>query len=116
MRSLPLVLFLAVAGPAAGQDGVTFSLHRQAETEAQAEMARQREVALYNQMQVLESQAQTQGALRDIDALRYRPPSLPVIVDPKAPRVIDARALASIPDDRLAASNARVRAAAQNRR
>ena len=115
MRALALLVLLAIASPAAAQDAFALGLHRQAELEAQAELARQREVALANQLQVLEAQARTQQALRDIDALLYRP-ILP-LVDPKAPApAIDPAVLASIPADRLAASNARVRAATQNRR
>ena len=111
-----LVLGLACAAPAAAQDYLGLTLQRDAEFAAQAELFRQREVALSNQLAALEARLQTDQALRDIEALRHRP-SLPTPADPKAPSpTFDPKAFASIPDGALAASNARVRAAAQNRR
>ncbi len=120
MRALIVLACLAVAAPAVAQpDTLALSLQRDAELQSQADLARQREVELNNRLSTLEAQQQTNQALHDIDALRQRPP-LPTIYDPNAapPRVAPFApdALVSIPDDALAASNARVRAAAANRR
>jgi len=60
---------------------------------------------------------QTSRALSDIDALRTRPTVPTVALGPHAPASrIDTSKFATIPDAELAASNARVRAAADNRR
>jgi hypothetical protein len=111
MRTLILVIALACAAPAAAQDTYALTLQRDAELQAQADLARQREVELNNRLSTLEARQQTDQAMRDIQALRQRP-TPPTIYDPDVP----AGAFASIPDDVLAASNARVRAAAANRR
>jgi|KBSMisStandDraft_5_1062788.scaffolds.fasta_scaffold195323_3 hypothetical protein len=120
MRALIVLLSLACAAPAAAQiDTYTLTVHRDAELQAQADLARQREVELNNRLSTLEARQQTDQALSDIQALRQRP-TLPTIYDPDAPppprAAVPAGAFAAIPDDVLAASNARVRAAAANRR
>jgi hypothetical protein len=119
MRALIILMSLACAAPAAAQpDTYALTLQRDAELQAQADLARQREVELNNRLSTLEARQQTDQALRDIQALRQRP-TLPTIYDPNAeppPRAaIPTGAFVSIPDDVLAASNARVRAAAANR-
>jgi hypothetical protein len=115
MRALIVIAALALAAPAAAQDYYALTLQRDAELRAQADAARQRDVELTNRLSTLESRLQTDQALRDIDALRQRP-AVPAH-DPKAPlpRVAPG-GYASIPDAKLAASNAAVRAAANNRR
>jgi hypothetical protein len=119
MRTLILVIALACAAPAAAQDTYALTLQRDAELQAQADLARQREVELNNRLSTLEARQQTDQAMRDIQALRQRP-TPPTIYDPDVPppprAAVPAGAFASIPDDVLAASNARVRAAAANRR
>lgn len=118
MRVLIALLCLACAGPAAAQYD-PLVLQRDAELQAQADQARRRDVELGNRLSTLEAQQQTDQALRDIARTRQRPPPL-AIYDPEAPppraAPVAAGAFASIPDDALAASNARVRAAAANRR
>ena len=118
MRALIVLIALACAAPAAAQPDALI-LQRDAELQAQADQARRRDVELTNRLSTLEAQQQTNQALSDIAAMRQRP-SLPTIYDPNAepPRVapLPPGALVSIPDATLAASNARVRAAAANRR
>ena len=120
MRALIILMSLACTAPAVAQpNDYGLTLQRDAELQAQADLARQREIELNNRLSNLEARQQTDQALRDIQALRQRP-TLPTIYDPYAeppPRApVPAGAFASIPDDALAASNARVRAAAANRR
>ena len=118
MRALIVLISLACAAPAAAQPSALI-LQRDAELQAQADLARQREVELNNRLSTLEARQQTDQALRDIAAMRQQP-TLPTIYDPNAPpphrASVPAGAYASIPDAALAASNARVRAAAANRR
>lgn len=118
MRALIVLLCLACAAPAVAQPDALI-LQRDAELQAQADQARQRDIELNNRLSTLEATQQTNQALRDIAAMRQRP-AMPTIYDPDAPppraAPIPAGALVSIPDDTLAASNARVRAAAANRR
>ena len=119
MRAVIVLLALSIAAPAAAQDAWALTMQRDAELHAQAQLARQREVELNNRLSTLEATAQTNQALSDIAAARQRP-DLPTIYDPTAPpprrAAVPARGYASIPDATLAASNARVRAAAANRR
>jgi hypothetical protein len=116
MRALIVLLALGCAAPAAAQDYRALQDMRDAELHAQAGLARQRDVELYNRLSTLESRLQTEQALRDIEAMRLRP-ALPLIPDPAVPPGARAPvAFASIPDDKLAASNARVREAGANRR
>jgi hypothetical protein len=120
MRTLIILVCLACAGPVAAQpDGLALTLQRDADLQARADLARQREVELNNRLSTLEARQQTDQALRDIDAMRQRP-APPTIYDPNAapPRAaaVHDGAFAAIPDAALAASNARVRAAAANRR
>jgi hypothetical protein len=119
MRALIVLIALAYAAPAAAQDPYALGLQRDAALQAQADLARQREVDLTNRLSTLEARQQTDQALSDIAALRARP-SVPRIYDPNTPPALSAAvpagAYASIPDSVLATSNARVRAAAANRR
>lgn len=119
MRALIVVLGMACATPAAAQDLYALTLQRDAQLQAQADLARQQNIEINNRLSTLEAQQQTNQALSDIAALRQRP-ALPTIHDPNAapPRAaaVPDGAYASIPDAVLADSNARVRAAAANRR
>lgn len=107
MRALALTVLLA-AGPAQAQDFEI--MQRTFELQMQATQARQREIDLSNQITALETRLRADDAVRAIEAQRdatanpMRAPSGP----PPAP------AYASIPDARLAASNARVRAAVRD--
>lgn len=117
MRALVFLVALGAAQPALAQDYRALSLAQDAQRAAADEASRQREVALANQLSVLQAQAQTDRALSDLAAQRARQPLPTVAFDPNAPLpVIDTSKLATIPDATLADSNARVRAAAENRR
>ena len=121
MRVLIAVLALATLAsavePAAAQDLLALTLARDADHFAAEQAARQRDITLTNDIARLDAQMQTNQALAGLAAQQARSVSPPVPRDPNAPPpVIDVSKLASIPDAELAASNARVRAAAQNRR
>jgi predicted small lipoprotein YifL len=86
---------------------------RASELQAQQEMANRQAVIQQNQLTALEAQVRTQQAIADI-AASGRSPRL--ASPPGAAASLDPGSYASIPDDKLAASNARVKAAAENRR
>jgi hypothetical protein len=121
MRRIPAVLVLPAAlalaaGPAAAQD--LYALERSNELRAEQMMANQRAVALENQFNALDARIRTEQALRALHDQaaqpRLRIPSEPSTA--RTPSVNAAAPFAAIPDDRLAASNARVREASGNRR
>ena len=116
----PLILAaLALAAPAsaAAQDLGALQ-HRLFELQAQVDLARQREVAQHNEFIALDARLRTEQSAREVAAARISPPvpTLPYAmarpVDPPA----TSPAFPSIPDSRLAASNAAVAQAAENRR
>ena len=115
LRALIILTALGLAAPAAAQDSFALTVQRDAELYAQADSARQRDVELTNRLSTLEARLQTDRAMSDIVALR-QPPALSTVYDPKRPVAGVAPTYASMPDDKLAASNAAVRAAAANRR
>lgn len=85
---------------------------------AQQMLDRQRSVALENQLFSLEARVATEQRLRDLEVQqsRHAPPAALPPAD-YAPRTSPAASgYASIPDESLAASNARVREASPNRR
>ncbi len=117
MRSLVILLVLSVAAPAAAQPLRDLTYAQDAQRAAEAQAARDRDIALTNQLAVMQATARTQETLADIAAARIAPPVLSAPSDPSAPPPrIDPSQLADIPDAILAASNARARAAADNRR
>ncbi|MDO8910869.1 MAG: hypothetical protein Q8N10_18710 [Phenylobacterium sp.] len=116
MRALFTALILAVigAGPALAQDA-NLSAYYEAmwhEQQAANRMAQQRSVALENQVGALEAQMQTETRLRDLEG-RLVASRLPATDATQAapPAVLPANI-----DAWMAESNARVRAAATNRR
>jgi hypothetical protein len=117
MRALVILAALAAAPPAAAQLSPT-ELHLQMELQAQAELARQRTVAIENQLMALEARLQAERGVATIEAQKARPyiPVPSVVVPGAAPAPVDTSKLVSIPDDRLAASNAAIREAQQPRR
>jgi hypothetical protein len=121
MRVLLALLALAAATPAAAQSTAA-ELALQNDLLAQQQAAQQRAVALDNQLMALEAQIRTERALADIRAQSARPylplpPLPPGEAGPRPPSPqIDTSKLVSIPDDRLAASNAAVREVTQGRR
>lgn len=115
----PLVLAFAVlaasANPVPAQVDPLRSL-RDAEIFSQQQSDRQRSIELENRLNALDARLQTERGLREIERqqARHLPPrSIP---DDGVRPSPTAGSYASIPDDRLAASNARVREASRNRR
>ena len=117
MRALVFLMALGAAAPATAQDFRALGFARDAELTAQAQAARSRDIAITNDLSTLQSRVQTNQALSDIANLRAAP-AAPIVALPLGapPPKIDPGDLATIPDTTLAASNARVRAAADNRR
>jgi hypothetical protein len=117
VRALVVLLALGLAGPAAAQSRLGLSQTRDAQAAADAMAARNRDIAITNDLSVLQSRVETDQALSDLRAARNTPAVPTVVLGPNAPApTIDPGKLASIPDSALAQSNARVRAAANNRR
>jgi hypothetical protein len=112
-RSLVMASIL-VAAPAAAQDVLDPNwMAREAELRAQQELARQRSIALQNEITTLEMRLQAEQSMRALERQGLRPQ----VQLPPERRVGAAtparRGVAEIPDDRLAASNERVRAASR---
>ena len=117
-RSVRALLLLAVAvliaAPAAAQDYRALDQARDADAFAAEMAARARGVALTNEHFALDARIRAEQALGDLARAAARPTLVPA---PEAPLpTIDTTRLATIPDAALAQSNARVRAAAANRR
>jgi hypothetical protein len=119
-----LLLAAAVAG-ACGAPGWAQTTRQQAEINildsqlrAREAMADRQAVFQQNHLSSLDAQLRTQQSLADVRAQAYSPMLPPPAAATSAPYsaapYIDASQLASIPDDKLAASNARVREAAAN--
>jgi hypothetical protein len=117
MRTLIVVAALAAATPAAAQLNSAILLNQQAQQCAAELAARQRDIAVTNELSRLEAQMQSTQALSDLAAQRTSPQ---ITILPRAPGApppkLDASKLVQIPDAALADSNAKVRAAAENRR
>ena len=112
MRALLLIAILA-PGPVVAQDLRALNMAADAQAADQADAARRREVELTNQLSVLNARLASERALSASQAGGLSP-RLPVL-DPKAPPA-SAPTYVQIPDAALAASNARIRAASENRR
>ncbi|CAN5505977.1 hypothetical protein BH10PSE5_BH10PSE5_18860 [soil metagenome] len=116
MRALftALILSAACAGPVLAQDPTLNARYEAMWQEQQAtyRMAQQRAVALENEGGALDARLQTEARLRDLEAQRAASP-LPTTAAAKAapPTVLPSNI-----DAWMAESNARVRAAAANRR
>ena len=122
MRSArPILLVfaaMAAAGPAAAQTAASLELQRQ-EAEigalrAQQDMAARDAVIQQNELSKLDALARARQASETVQAQSVSPQLIPPPAS-GAQRSIDVQGLASIPDSRLAESNARVKAAAENR-
>ncbi|MFZ3008122.1 MAG: hypothetical protein WA047_18310 [Phenylobacterium sp.] len=114
MRTLLAVLIItACAGPTLAQDPI-FDARNAAmwqEQQAADQLARQRSVALENQVGAFEARTQTERRLRDLEV---RPTAARLAAsDTRAGPMV---AMPSEIDAWMAQSNARVRAAAANRR
>ncbi|RAK56565.1 hypothetical protein [Phenylobacterium deserti] len=119
-----LALGLA-AGPAFAQQDLLLQQRAQTEMrlqemQQQMDMARQREIATSNELMALDARLRTERGIADVraQALSPRLPSAPQnqIYPGAPPARLDTSGLASIPDDRLAESNRRVREASARRR
>lgn len=116
-RLLIAALVLAAASPAAAQ-GLYDPNHlvREAELRAQQDMLRNRTIDLQNQITTMEMRLQAERSLRDLEVQRRRPEFPAPVERPVAasgPSDAGLGGFASIPDDRLDASNDRVRAASR---
>ena len=121
-RSVRALLLLAAAlltaAPAAAQDYGALDQARDADAFAAEMAARARDVALTNDRFALDARIRTEQALGELARAAARPALAPTPIAPLgAPLpMIDTAGLADIPDAALAQSDARVRAAAANRR
>lgn len=117
MRALIVFMVLGISGPAGAQPYRALEQARDAQAAADALAARNRDIALTNDLSALQARVQSSETLANLQAGRMVPPLPAVPLDPNAPLpVIDTSKLIQIPDAALAQSNARVRAAAANRR
>lgn len=118
MRALipAIALMAAAATSAAAQDYSALVHARDADRFAAEQAARQRDVALANELSRLQAQVQTSQALADLAATRNQPSVVVRYSGKGPPPTLDQSKLAQIPDSVLADSNAKVRAAAGDRR
>jgi hypothetical protein len=114
---LVLVPSLGLAAPTAAQPFRSLERARDAQAQAEAVAARNRDIALTNELSTLQARIQTEQSLSNLQAQRVGPPVPAVVHNRGAPAPkVDLSQMASIPDAALAQSNDRVRAAADNRR
>ena len=119
---LPLSFALGTAGgasaqPSLAQTRLDLFQQRDAQATAEAMAARNRDIAVTNELSRLDARIQSDQALANLRAGGATPTVPTVVLGPHAkPPVVDVSKLASIPDAALAKSNAAVRAAADNRR
>ena len=115
MRRLLIAAFaLAAASPALAQGLYDPNLlAREAELRAQQDMLRNRTIDLQNQVTTLEMRLQAERSLRDLEAQARRPAPIPPAERRTAGASAGLGGFTSIPDDRLNASNDRVRAASR---
>jgi hypothetical protein len=123
LRALTIAGGLMLAGacalgpPAAAQPYKALQDARDADRLANDQAARQREVEITNELSRLQTQAQTSQALSDISAARVTPAVPTTPFNPNAPPPkVDPGQFVQIPDAALADSDAKVRAAASNKR
>jgi hypothetical protein len=120
MRAAVLILVLAAGSPAMaqpilGQPYFGLNLNHDPVLNGQAEAARQRDIAVDARLTRMEAQGQANAALANIAAARVNPGLPTVRLGAYAkPPIIDVSQLPRIPDATLAASNARILAAANN--
>lgn len=115
---LSLAVLAASASPAPAQaprDPIARDLTiRNQELQAQQMIDQQRSVAVQNDLNRLDAQVQSQQRMQSLQA--ERGPTLAPLDSDVRPPPLNMGSYASIPDSALAASNARVREASQNRR
>lgn len=116
MRTLIVLLVLGAATAASAQPFRDLTFAQDAQHNADARAARGRDISQTNELSVIQAGVQTDRVLANVAAATARAPVTPLALDPHAPPpMIDVSQLAQIPDATLAASNARARAAADNR-
>lgn len=117
-RASILVALAAIAGPAAAQDPATNAILqlREMERNAQQDLARQRAMALENDLNALDARLKTEQRLRDLEARGPAVPPPPAILPRARPSATPPPAYPAIPDAALAASRARIAEASRNRR
>ena len=113
-----LAVVAASASPAPAQaprDPIARDLTiRNQELQAQQMIDRQRSVALENDLNSLDARVQSQQRMQGLQA--QGAPTLAPLASEVKPPSLNMGSFASIPDAALAASNARVREASQNKR
>ncbi len=116
-RLIPFLAVCAMFSPSAALAQVDHrAAMRDLDATAQQMQQQQRAVALENQLNSLDAKVQTEQRLRDVDVMRTRPSLTLPPKSPPAAEQVSLSGFAQMPDDMLAASNARVREASQNRR
>jgi hypothetical protein len=113
-RVAALAALIALSVPAAACAQDPYLLQRDFEMETLSAQARQRDMATQNELMSFDARLRTDQALRASAPAGMRPIQVLAMPISAPPPVIGP--FAAIPDDRLAASNARIRAAAKNRR
>lgn len=116
MHTLALLTMLSLAAPAAAEPYRDLNLARDAQAVADAQAARSRDIATTNELATLQTRLQSDQAVASLQAQRSPQPPAALPGPQAAPSGIDTSKLVSIPDATLAQSNARIRAAAANRR
>ncbi|HEY8571988.1 hypothetical protein [Phenylobacterium sp.] len=118
MRALILTAALAACAPPALAQTSLQDLTLQAEIMAQQQLLQQRTIGIENQLMAMEARQRAEQGIATVEAQKARPyiPVAPVFVPSVAAQPAPSPGLVSIPDDRLAASNAAVRQAQQPRR
>jgi hypothetical protein len=109
------VLGLALALLMAAPPDAALNLQLRAELAHQQEMERQRVTAQTNELMALEARLKTEQSLATLRLQSVRPVLPEPYLTGEGAAILPS-SYPQIPDDRLAASNARVRAAAANRR
>jgi hypothetical protein len=124
MRAISLALILAAAGPAVAapplNPGVAPGLQAPTQLElnalrAQQDMAQRQAIARDNEAAALDAQLRAERSVAEVRA-QSMTPTIPAPPPGAPPAHLDVSGLASIPDATLADSDAKVRAAAKNRR
>jgi hypothetical protein len=112
MRVAVVLIALGLPATAAAQD--PYLLHRDFEQSVQANEARQRDIFIQNELMGIDMRLRTNEALRVYGD--PRPGSVQIIPGRPGAAAPAVGPFAEIPDNRLSASNDRVRAAAKPRR
>jgi hypothetical protein len=117
MRLVLMLSAALAAAPVAAQPYRALQDAREADRVASDEAARLRDINITNELSRLQAQAQTNQGLADLQSMRAAPAAPTIVYNPNGPPPkLDASKFAQIPDAELADSNAKVKAASENRR